>query len=415
MIENDTSYGKPITKCRISGSTNLLKVLSLGDMALTGRFPKKGETVPHGPLELWLAPDSGLVQLGHSYPDEDLFSDSYGYRSSLNGAMLDHLMDTAHRLERLVDLQPHDVVLDIGSNDCTLLKGYHTPRLERIGIDPLCDKFDEYYPDEIARASFLFSASTYRDLTKRKAKIVTSMAMFYDLEDPVAFARDVASILAPDGVWYLEQSYLPSMLRNGAYDTICHEHLEYYSLTAIEEILKQAGLSVIDVSFNNVNGGSFAVTAAHGPALRRANTSLIEWVLDEEEQMNIAGLKPYITFGHRVQDQRESLRALLHSLKQAGKKVIGLGASTKFNVVCQYCGLDEELLSCISDVNPEKWGKVTPGTGIPIVSEEYAKELKPDYMLVGPWHFRAGLVEREHEFLQRGGRLIFPLPYVEII
>ena len=252
-----------IRRCRISGSTNLVSVLNLGEQALTGVFPRSPEDpVTIGPLELVWSPDSGLLQLRHSFSASEMYGENYGYRSGLNQSMIDHLTHKIQMLARLAQLQEGDVVLDIGSNDATSLKAYVTPGITRIGIDPTGRKFAKYYTDGIALVPDFFSARAFRSVSERPAKIVTSIAMFYDLDDPLAFVREVASVLADDGIWHFEQSYMPSMLRLNSYDTICHEHLEYYSLGVVAQILDAADLEVIDVAMNAVNGGSFAVTSA---------------------------------------------------------------------------------------------------------------------------------------------------------
>ena len=239
--------------------------------------------------------------------------------------------------------------------------------------------------------------------------------MFYDLEDPIAFAREIEAALAPGGVWHFEQSYMPSMLRLTSYDTVCHEHLEYYSLGVVQKILAAAGMRAIDVKMNNVNGGSFAVTAVREADTSRPVQTVVPWLSDQEDRMGLATPKPYRDFEDRVYRHRADLRRLLEALAADGKKVVGYGASTKGNVILQFCGIGPDLVSCIAEVNEEKFGAFTPGSDIPIVSEAEARAMQPDYFLVLPWHFRDGIVRREAEFLARGGRMIFPFPEIEIV
>ncbi|ULO24352.1 class I SAM-dependent methyltransferase [Methylocystis sp. SB2] len=407
---------KRITKCRVSGSTNLVSVLALGDQALTGVFPSSRETpVTVGPLELVWCPDSGLLQLAHSYEASEMYGENYGYRSGLNQSMVRHLTQKIAHLERFADLKPGDAVLDIGSNDATSLKAYTTSSLARIGIDPTGAKFRQYYPDDIKLAPEFFSSQAFEKLSPKRAKIVTSIAMFYDLDDPVWFAREVAKALAPDGVWHFEQSYMPSMLRLTSYDTICHEHIEYYSLGVIEKILGAADLQILDVQMNAVNGGSFAVTAGHKNAQRKRNLAVIDWLLAQEERMGLNTPRPYRDFEDRVFRHREDLRRLLRALKDDNKRILGYGASTKGNVVLQFCDIGPDLVEAIAEVNPDKFGCFTPGSHIPIVSEAEARAMKPDYFLVLPWHFKDGILAREQEYLASGGKMIFPFPEIEIV
>jgi hypothetical protein len=405
-----------ISKCRVSQSSNLISVLSLGNQALTGVFPhSRTSPVTVGPLELVWSPESGLLQLAHQYPSEEMYGENYGYRSGLNQSMVRHLTSKVEQLERLVALRAGSVVLDIGSNDATTLKAYTTQGLTRIGIDPTGSKFRSHYSDDIILVPDFFSRNAYAAKLSRPADIVTSIAMFYDLDDPIAFARQVSEILAPDGVWHFEQSYLPSMLRLCAYDTICHEHLEYYSLSVVKHILDAAGMKLVDVQMNSVNGGSFAVTAAHRKSSRKANEPVIRWLLDQEGRMGLETPRPYRDFEERVYRHREDLVRLLKALRGDGRRILGYGASTKGNVLLQFCGLGPETIEAIAEVNPDKFGAFTPGTHIPIVSEADARAMKPDYFLVLPWHFKEGILNRERDYLSAGGKMIFPFPEIEIV
>lgn len=378
-------------------------------------FPHPDEHVTAGPLDLVWCPDSGLLQLAHTYEASEMYGDNYGYRSGLNGSMVRHLTQKISHLERVANLNTGDVVLDIGSNDATSLKAYGTPGLRRIGIDPTGAKFRSYYPDEIALVPDFFSASSFRSVSDAPARIVTSIAMFYDLDDPIAFARDVAAVLAPDGIWHFEQSYMPAMLRTVSYDTICHEHLEYYSLGVVKHIVEAAGLKLVDVQMNAINGGSFAVTAAPKASERKPNAPVIDWLLEQEDRMGMNTVRPFREFEDRVFRHKADLVRLLKALAADGKKVLGYGASTKGNVTLQFCGITQNEVQAIAEVNPDKFGRVTPGTHIPIISEAEAKAMEPDYFLVLPWHFKEGILAREQEWKNNGGNFIFPFPEIEII
>jgi len=405
-----------ITRCRMSGSSYLVPVLDLGEQALTGVFPRDPKApVTTGPLRLVWCPDSGLLQLSHSFDMNEMYGDNYGYRSGLNRSMVEHLTQKVRELERRADLKSGQAVLDIGSNDATLLKAYRTPGLKRTGIDPTGKKFRNFYPDDITLIPEFFSAEAYRTGGGGPAQIVTSIAMFYDLKNPADFVRQVERVLAPGGVWHFEQAYMPAMLRLTAYDAVCHEHLEYYSLGVVKRIVEAAGMRIIDVKMNLVNGGSFAVTAVRHDDHRRGGEAVVAWMLEQEERIGLDTPRPYRDFEERVFHHRSSLRRLLEMLKADGKKVLGYGASTKGNVVLQFCAVGRDLLGYIAEVNEDKFGAFTPGSGIPIVSEVEARRMNPDYFLVLPWHFRDGIIRREAEFLANGGRLIFPFPEIEIV
>jgi hypothetical protein len=408
---------REITECRVSGSRNLVPVINLGRQKLTGVFPReRGAAVTEGPLELVWCPDSGLLQLHHSYNVDEMYGLNYGYRSGLNQSMVRHLTAKVRQLQRLRPLSGGDWVVDIGSNDATTLKAYTQPGIRRVGIDPTGAKFKSHYPEGIDLIPDFFSAQAFRaKYGDARASIVTSIAMFYDLEAPLEFIRQVADILADDGIWHFEQSYMPSMLRMNSYDTICHEHLEYYALGPVKAMLERSGLVLLDVQMNAVNGGSFAVTAAKPGSKRNRNDTVIEWLLGQEERMGLLTPRPFRQFEERVFEHRANLVRLVKSLNADGKRVLGYGASTKGNVLLQFCGFTEADIPAIAEVNPEKFGCFTPGTEIPIVSEAEAKRMRPDYFLVLPWHFKDGIVAREEEYLAQGGKMIFPLPEIEIV
>jgi hypothetical protein len=416
MGQNQVSGVTRVTACRLCGSADLLQVLDLGEQALTGVFPASAEEdVPTAPLELVWCSSCTLLQLAHSYDPTELYGDNYGYRSGLNRSMVEHLAREARGLERLVGLSPGDVVLDIGSNDGTLLASYTTASLRRVGIDPTAARFAEFYPPDAIVAADFFSAAKFHELSDAPARIITSVAMFYDLEDPVAFARDVRDCLAPDGVWHFEQAYLPAMLRSTAYDTVCHEHLEYYSLATVQRILAEADLALLEVRFNRVNGGSFAVTAVRNGSAVTSRRAVLEWFAAQEEQIGLDTSVPYRTFEERIFQHRSDFIELMGALRADGASVMGYGASTKGNVLLQFCGLTSEDIEAIAEVNPDKFGHVTPGTRIPILSEDEVRERRPDYLIVFPWHFRDAIIAREEGYLRNGGRLIFPLPDIEIV
>jgi hypothetical protein len=408
---------KEINACRVSNSNHLISVLNLGYQSLTGVFPKSiHDHVTKGPLELVWCPDSGLLQLKHSFEPSEMYGDNYGYRSGLNQSMVNHLEGKIRYLERLIPLNNGDVVVDIGSNDCTTLKAYQNKNIRRIGIDPTGKKFIKYYPKEVMLISDFFSKEAYDSLKVQRARIITSIAMFYDLESPIQFAKEIESILDDNGIWHFEQSYMPSMLRSVSYDTICHEHIEYYSLNTIKFIIEKADLEIVDVVMNSINGGSFAVTVTKksNKTIKR-NLSVINWLLEQEDRMGINTVKPYRDFEDKVFRHRTDLKRLIDNLNSDGKKILGYGASTKGNVLLQFCGLSADDIPAIAEVNKEKYGSYTPGSYIPIISEMEAKALNPDYFIVLPWHFKEGILQREKEYLSSGGKFIFPFPEIEII
>jgi len=405
-----------ILACRICKNPHLAPVLDLGEQMLTGVFPRERDAkVTTGPLRLVKCVGDeavcGLLQLEHSYDLGEMYGENYGYRSGLNSSMVKHLHAKVARLSRSVNLRAGDLVVDIGSNDSTTLQAYPAD-LTLVGVDPTGVKFHSYYPPHVQLIADFFSAKLVQQrFAGRKAKVVTSFSMFYDLEDPLQFMREVHEVLADDGVWVFEQSYMPTMLDMNSYDTACHEHLEYYGLKQIQWMADRVGFRIVDVEFNDVNGGSFSVTVAKTGG-RVEPTPAVQDVLRAEREKGLDTLLPFQQFAERVTRLRAELRDFVLSARAEGKTLAVLGASTKGNVLLQYCGLDSTLISQVGEVNAEKFGAFTPGTWIPIVEETALLATNPDYLLVLPWHFRAFFLGNGK---YKGHKLVFPLPRLDVV
>lgn len=321
------------------------------------------------------------------------------------------------RIQELVKLKPGDHVLDIGSNDGSFLSFYDDMAgLKLIGIDPTGIKFKSYYQPRIQLISEFFSAAEIKKhFGAQKMRVITSISMFYDLEQPMQFVNEVNEVLADDGIWVLEQSYMPTMLEVTAYDTICHEHLEYYSMKQIKWMADKVGLKIISATLNETNGGSFCLALAKKSSDYPEAEAEIQSLFDNEKKMGLNTSAPYQAFTKRVHSHKEGLLKFFDQARKEGKIVLGYGASTKGNVILQYCGISKNDMPCIAEVNTDKYGCFTPGTQIPIISEQQAREMQPDYFFVLPWHFRKGIIEREQEYLAKGGVLVFPLPEIELV
>ena len=385
---------------------------------LTGVFPKsRAERASTGPLALvkceTSGPDQcGLVQLAHSYDLSELYGLNYGYRSGLNKSMVIHLHDKIRNILSLTKLEKGDLIIDIGSNDSTSLQAYPTKDYILVGIDPTGEKFKDYYPSHIHLIPDFFSIAKVREhFGNKKAKVVTSFSMFYDLEEPMKFMKEVHDVLTDDGIWVFEQSYMPTMLETNSYDTICHEHLEYYALSQVKWMADRVGFKIIAVEMNDINGGSFSVTVAKKNASYAEASNLGE-ILAQEKKLGIDTDDLYRAFNDRVDSSKREFTEFLKKAKKEGKTVYGLGASTKGNVLLQYCGVTEQDMPFIGEVNRDKLGCFTPGTYIPIISEEEILARKPDYVMVLPWHFRR-FFENNTKF--KGTKLVFPLPKLEVV
>ncbi len=410
--------------CRVCGSPALTKVIDLGEQYLQGSFiGPDGKVPPMRKIETALVRCDptrderacGLLQTTVSVPPSILYTD-YWYRSGTNRTMTDHLKGIAGELVDMVH-KPTARVLDIGCNDGTLLRHYPTTYV-RYGIDP--SDAAQSVSNEVQVVNDLFPSEHLVSLTRgKKFDVITSIAMFYDLEDPTAFARSVKQHLAHDGVWCFEISYMPAMLRYNSYDTICHEHLEYYSLAVIEHILRHTSMKAVRVSLNDCNGASIRVHAAHsdnfcfdGDAEAQAG---IRDLRQQEFDLKLDTDAPYRNFQDAIERHKTELSTLLRRLKSSGKKIHVYGASTKGNTILQTCGINNSLVECAAERNPKKFGGRTLGTNIPIVSEEESRSRNPDYYLVLPWHFKQEFLERERAMLEAGVGFIFPLPQIEIM
>jgi NDP-4-keto-2,6-dideoxyhexose 3-C-methyltransferase len=408
---------REITACRICGNSDLVTVLDLGVQALTGVFPKSREQpITRGPLQLAKcagSPDScGLLQLRHTYDLHELYGDNYGYRSALNPAMVTHLHQKVGALLKRITPSKDALIIDIGANDGTTLKAYPPGPYCLVGIDPTGTKFQRFYPEHIQLIPEFFSAETVRKhFGNRKASVITSFSMFYDLESPMQFMQEIADVLDENGIWVFEQSYMPTMLRMNAYDTVCHEHLEYYGLEQILWMAERCGLKIIDFEVNDTNGGSFSVVAVKGDSNYVESPSVFNAILSERDDQ-LGTLAPYNHFARRVAESRDTLRTFLDEARSEGRRIDALGASTKGNVLLQYCCITESDISKVGEVNPDKLDCFTPGALLPIVSEADVLAENPDYLMLLPWHFRSFFLS-EPRFAGRA--LVFPLPSLEVL
>lgn len=408
------------TTCRVCGSSSLKKVISLGDQHLQGSFVKPGKEMPSTrkiPCTLVRCNPQvdenacGLLQMEHSVPPEILYA-AYWYRSGTNNTMRNHLKGIVESVLPL--LQKDAAVLDVGCNDGTLLS-YYPAGFDKYGVDP-SDVAQEIKHSTVVQDIFP-SQRLHEVLGGKKLDAVTCVAMFYDLENPVDFVSNIKRILSPEGVWVVEMSYMPRMLELDSYDTICHEHLEYYSLAVLEKISSMAGMKIFRIEFNDINGGSIRCYATHKENSRFDNAkdaAFISEIRQREFDMELDTDKPYDAFNHRIGKLKSELYGLLVSLRKEGRRIHIYGASTKGNTILQWCGIDNNIIDYAAERNPDKYGAMTLGTNIPIISEEDSRAMNPDYYLVLPWHFKEEFLQREKATLEKGVGLIFPLPKIEI-
>jgi hypothetical protein len=406
-----------IKSCRICGDSGLSLLLNLGSLSLTGVFLNPGENDLKAELALAKCTNCNLVQLMHSYPSNLLYGSSYGYESHLNSSMVKHLDAKAIILQKKYLKKENAIIVDIASNDGTLLSAYSGEKFTLIGIDPLMNVVSDRYPKSALKIQDFFSAKSYWDKNSLPADLVTSLSVIYDLENPLEFAKDVWQILSDGGIWHLEQSYLPSMVESTSYDTICHEHLLYLSLHDLKFLLEESGFSLIDATLNSINGGSIAITAKK-TSVHIAPDPNIDFILNREIEMGLTNGKMMDEFVKKSFLHKKNLFDLISTYKNAGFEIFGLGASTKGNVLLQWAGLDSTIVKAIGEINPKKFNKVTPGTKIPIVAEKQVLDVdfnSKRLSLVLPWHFKPVIIERAETYLSNGGKLLFPLPAIEVV
>jgi hypothetical protein len=397
-----------IDECRLCKHKILDEIINLGNQDLTSNFPNsEDEYVPECPLILVKCSNCDLVQLQYSISQNEIYEKYYGYSSGISNTMRTHLYQYNNEIQSKINLCKDDYVLDIASNDATFLK-YYPEYVSKVGCDPTGKQFKEKYTDISLIPTYFTSKNVIDVLPDIKYKVISSTCVFYDLPDPVTFAKDVYDLLENDGIWTLEQSYIVDMLESNSFDTICHEHLEYYSVKQIKRICDLVGFRIIDISRNSSNGGSFRVYVSK---TLPENTSVVNEYLQNELKMGIDNIYTYTSFMERVNIELDKLKTFLKSTNN----IYVYGASTKGNTLLQYLNVNNTQLPFAVERNPEKIGKLTPGTHIQIISEEDMRKNPPEYILVLPWHFKHEIIERENDFLENGGKLVFPLPSFEII
>ena len=404
-----------ITNCRVCNNKYFSRLFSLGKMSFTGKFPKNfKDNIPKALINLIMCKSCKLVQLDRNFNPKYLYDKNYGYRTGINATMTNHVEMVVNEAVKLVKLKREDAVLDIASNDGTLLS-FYKKYIFRVGCDPLVKKYKEYYKDiNFGIADFFNFDVIKKKGIDKKFKIITALSMFYDLPDPNKFLKDVKKVLHKDGVFILEHADLLSIIKNCQFDTICHEHLEYYSSKITAELMKTHKLRIFDIKLNKINGGSKRYFICHDDAKYKYNNK-VDKILKEEIKFKLDKVKTFINFFKLINSQKSKLIKLIKTIKDSKKSIHGLGASTKGNVLLQYFNISNKQIKYIADRNPQKYNTYTPGTKIRIISEKLSRKIKPDFYLVLPWHFKTEILKRETLIRRNGTRFIFPLPKMKII
>ena len=392
--------------CKNCKSTKLIKRVEIGKQPLSGFFYKKiNKKLPKYSLDLYQCKVCGLVQIKNEFDIKKMYGKHYGYETSKSKLMVDHLQEKVSRFKKEGFFKKRDSIIDIGSNDGTFLNLIGDKNI-RYGVDPSGKKFADNY-HKITLIDKFFSRKIIKS-KNTKFDLITSFAIFYDVEDPNQFCSDIKKILKPNGVWICELSYLPLMLKNLTFDQICHEHVTYYSLCVFEKIINQNGLKLLDVKLNEINGGSIEIICGHKLSKRTVNKKFIDFLKRDELKINS---RSFLNFSNRIKKIKKDLNNFFNSKKD----ILGYGASTKGNVVLNFCKITSKKLKLICDANENKFGSFTPGSNIPIISKEKMRKIYPKYLLVLIWSFRKEVIEQEIDYIKSGGNLVFHLPKFHII
>ena len=403
-----------IKQCRNCKSKKLITLFSLGNLCFTGKFSSLNDNIKKKPVTVVLCKSCELVQLAHNYDLKYLYGPDYGYRTGINRTMTDHVKKITQTLAKKTSLKKNDLVLDIASNDGTLLNSYKK-NIIKFGVDPILNKYKKNYKNIRYSISGFFSASKVKEKTKKKFKIISALSVFYDLLNPNKFLRDVKTLLLPEGVFLLEFADLASIIKYKMFDTICHEHLEYYSSKVIINLVKKNDLRVFDIKQNFINGSSKQYYICHKNSKIKSKSKIINKTLRSESKLKLNTVKTFKEFIQKINFLKTQLNNKIKYIRRNNQSIHCYGASTKGNVLLQYFNIDNKKISFAAERNKNKYGLVTPGSKIKIISEENSRKMRPDYYLVLPWHFKKEILKREKNTLRTGTKFIFPLPNFEII
>ena len=402
-----------INKCRGCKKTKLKELFSLGKLCFTGKFPTSKQKIKKKPITLIICKNCKLVQLGHNFDLRYLYGPDYGYRTGINKTMLNHVANVVKNLSKLSGLKKGEQVLDIASNDASLLK-FYKKEIVTFGIDPILNKYIKEYKKINFKINDFFTAKKILEKTKKKFKIITALSVFYDSKDPNVFIKDAKKLISRNGIFLLEFADLNSIIQYKMFDTICHEHLEYYSSKVIINLANKNGMRVFDIKKNDINGGSKQYYLCLKSASYKNKTKILSTELKNEKKNKLTDPKTFIKFYKEIKLIRDKVTKKVDYLISSGKKIHCYGASTKGNVLLQYFRLDNKKIKYAAERNKKKFGFYTPGTKIKIISERLSRAMRPDYYLVLPWHFKKEILLREKKIRKQGTKFIFPLPKLNI-
>ena len=401
-----------MNSCINCKKNTLSKIVKLGSQPLSGVFlKKKYNNLKKYTLDLYMCNFCKLVQMKKSVKTEDMFGDTYEYKTSLSKLMVDHIFEKVKYINKKKFLRKNSKILDIGCNDGTFLNFFSKNKYDLFGADPSAKKFKHNYNKKIKILNDFFTKEKINNqFGTLNFDLITSFAMFYDVNEPNKFCKDISDLLTKNGLWILELSYLPLMLKNLTYDQICHEHVAYYSLSTFKKIAEKNGLKIIDYTLNEINGGSIEIICSKKTSKYKIKKGRINKVLNDEKRIN---KNSFNNFNRRIAEVKYLLRSFLNL--KSKKTVIGYGASTKGNIVLNHCEVKKKQISEVCDGSYRKLSRYTPGSNLKIISKESMRIKNPDYLLVLIWSFRKEVISQEIKYLKKGGKLIFLLPRFHIV
>ena len=404
-----------LKKCRNCHCRKLSKLFSLGKLSFTGKFPKNIKTnIKKTELTLVICEKCSLVQLNNNYNLKYLYGPDYGYRTGINKTMTNHMKNIRDNLLSKIKLKKNDCILDIASNDGTLLNSFNK-KLYKVGIDPLVNKYKRFYKNIDCKISDFFSADKIiKKIPDKKFKIITALSVFYDIDDPNLFFKDINKILDDDGIFLIEHADLMSIINQKMFDTICQEHLTYYSNQIIINIAKKNDMRVFDLRTNNINGGSTQYFICKRKSIHKTKKKNINKLIKKEIKMNLKRKKTFLNFFDEINKSKSNTINYLDKIISENKTIHGYGASTKGNVLLQYFGITKKYIKYIADRNPKKNNHFTPGTKMRIISENKSRSMLPNFYFVLPWHFKKEILNRERKLIKKGSKFIFPLPTFKV-
>lgn len=405
-----------LTNCRICSSPDLSNVLDLGEMPLANEFlDSPTEEEKEYPLRVVWCQNCGLMQIDEVVPPEELFSE-YVYVSGTSERLQNHFNNLVSEIDELYSTLNGRKVLDIGSNDGTLLKGFENHDYDVIGVEPASNIAEIARENGVETINEFFNEEVAFRIQKNYGRrdVITATNVFAHTHNVHSFLKGVSKLLADDGIFVIEVPYLVDLLENVEFDTIYHEHLSYFAVRPLKTLLEKHGFKILNIKRIDIHGGSIRLYSTKDSSWQNANSSAKKLIRIEMEK-GLDELATYKSFAHRVERLKTSLLDLLSKLKGSGHTIAGYGAAAKGNTLLNYYSIGQEMLEYIADQNTLKQGLYTPGTHVKVVSPNRIYQDTPDEIVILAWNFAEEIMKQQSDFKEMGGRFVLPVPEVRVI